>query len=121
MMTFPDAIKHAFQNWSDFQGRASRSEYWWFFLFTVLLGIVTGVLDSIIFGSGSLGILGLIGTLAILVPGLSLWFRRLHDVDKSAWWTLIALIPLIGILALLFFATQPGSEGSNRFGAPPAA
>jgi uncharacterized membrane protein YhaH (DUF805 family) len=64
-------------------------------------------------------ILSIIFSLATLLPGLGLGFRRLHDVDRSAWWALIAFIPLIGAIVLIFWACQPGTPGPNRFGQPP--
>lgn len=119
-MGFLDYYKACWHKYADFQGRARRSEYWYFALGNFLVGIVLGILDAALFGShGSTGPLGLIYCLAALVPSLAVSVRRLHDTDKSGWFLLLGLIPLIGpIILLVFFATM-GTSGSNRFGSDP--
>jgi uncharacterized membrane protein YhaH (DUF805 family) len=109
MVNFIDAIKLGFKNWLNFSGRATRAEYWWFYLFVLIVGIVTINIEPII---------GSIFYLIILVPHLSLSFRRLHDINKTAWWLLIGLIPLVGALVLIYFLATKGTEGPNKFGAP---
>lgn len=111
----------AYKHYWDFQGRASRSEYWLFFLWCVILGAIAGVADMALSGGkpGLFGPCALFCTFANLIPNLSLSFRRLHDTNRSAWWLFIACIPLVGALALFVFTVLPGTRGENRFGAEP--
>jgi uncharacterized membrane protein YhaH (DUF805 family) len=107
----------AYKNYWDFQGRAGRSEYWLFFLWLMILGGVAGLLDALVFHSlGFGGPTALFVTFAHLIPNLSLTFRRLHDTNRSAWWLLIAFIPLLGAVALFVFSLLRGTQGENRFG-----
>ncbi len=117
-----------------FSGRASRSEYWYFALFSTLISIILTVID-LSMGSGSadssvsaddgmamsvnMGLLGGIYSLAVLLPSLGVSFRRLHDTDHSAWWLLIALIPLIGAIVLLVFLVKDSTPGNNKYGPNP--
>jgi uncharacterized membrane protein YhaH (DUF805 family) len=119
------------KKYADFTGRARRSEYWLFTLFIiivevvylVLLGITGGLGNSGQMNGAAMGLTGIYGIfiLAILIPSIAVGFRRLHDTDRSAWWLLIAFIPLIGSLALLIFYILPGTTGPNRFGPDPKA
>ncbi len=110
----------AYANYWDFRGRAGRSEYWLFVLWNVLLGVAAGLVDAFAFhDGGAIGPAALFATFANLIPNLSLGFRRLHDVDRSAWWTLLVLAPFVGALALLVLAALPGTRGGNRFGPEP--
>jgi uncharacterized membrane protein YhaH (DUF805 family) len=116
----------AYKRYADFQGRASRSEYWLFVLFVFIVAtvfVVAGVALS--GGSAQPNMLVmlpyLVFLLGSLVPSLAVGFRRLHDTDRSAWWLLIGLIPLIGGVALLVFYCLPGTPGPNRFGPAPGA
>ena len=129
-MTFTDAIKSAYRNYVTFSGRASRSEYWWFALFNVAIATVIGLVEG--GGSGHMGgggmmysynagIIGTLWSLGNLLPGLALAVRRLHDKDRSGWWLLIWIIPLIGWIVLLYWYVTKGTEGSNRFGPDPLA
>jgi uncharacterized membrane protein YhaH (DUF805 family) len=107
----------AYRRYWDFQGRASRSEYWLFFLWVFILGFVAGLVDRLALQSHDLiGPCTLFVTFANLIPNLSLSFRRLHDTDRSAWWLLIALIPILGGLVLFVFSVLAGTRGENRFG-----
>jgi uncharacterized membrane protein YhaH (DUF805 family) len=107
-MTFMDAIKTCFSKYADFNGRAVRSEYWWFVLFIVLSGIALSIVNET---------LGSLFYLATLLPSIAAAARRLHDTDRSGWMQLIGLIPLIGWLILIYFLAQKGG-GMNRFGQP---
>lgn len=117
------------KKYADFQGRARRKEYWLFYLFVMVVQIVLMTISGASGGMAEgqnpgglamvgLGILGVFG-LAIIIPGLAVSFRRLHDTNRSAWWLLIALIPLIGPVVLLIFTVLDGTPGPNRFGPDP--
>ncbi len=121
-MTFPEAVKSAFKNYAKFDGRATRSEYWWFALFQILLLLIPIILiasgnDSI---AGIGGLLYLVIGLGTLLPGLGLLFRRLHDTDRSAWWILIVLVPF-GSIILLVFTCLESTKGPNKYGPPSGA
>ena len=111
-MNFQEAVVTVFRNYANFKGRAPRSEYWWFALFSFL---VSGVLTAI---DGS-GMMSAVWSLVVLLPTLAVGARRLHDTDRSGWWLLIALIPLIGLLVLIWFFVTRGTAGPNRFGNDP--
>ena len=129
-MGFTEAIRSGFDNYVNFSGRASRSAYWWWVLFGVLVSLVTRVLDGLIgsnivrgdqFGTEvSLGIISSLVGLALLLPSIAVLVRRLHDTDRSGWWYWIIIIPIIGWLVLIFFLASAGSPGENRYGSPPA-
>jgi uncharacterized membrane protein YhaH (DUF805 family) len=110
----------AYAHYWDFQGRASRSEFWLFFVWMLILGFVGGLVDAIVFHArpGLLGggMCGIFITFANLIPNLSLGIRRLHDTGRSGWWSLIAMVPLFGALALLVFYLLPSQPHENRFG-----
>ena len=105
-----------------FSGRARRKEYWYFCLFNLIIFIVLGIIDGV---TGSLspeagaGLLGSIYILAIFIPGIAVSVRRLHDTNRSGWWVLINLIPLIGIIVLLVFMAQDSKPDQNKFGSNP--
>ena len=105
-----------------FNGRARRKEYWFFSLFNLIIIIVLGVIDGMI-GSNSasagMGLLGGIYMLSVLVPAIAVGIRRLHDIDRSAWWLLIILVPLIGAIVLFVFMVLDSSPGENQYGANP--
>ena len=107
-----------------FEGRARRKEYWVFALvnlvITVALMFVDGAVGTIDTEVG-LGVLSGVYTLLIVIPGLAVTIRRLHDTDRSGWWWLISLIPLIGPLILLVFLVGASDPDENRFGANPIA
>jgi len=111
----------AYANYWNFQARASRSEYWLFTLWMLLLGLVAGLVDVFVFreAPGGFGPLALFVTFANLIPSLSVTFRRLHDTNRTAWWLLVALIPLAGAVTLFVFSVMRGTPGENRFGPAP--
>jgi uncharacterized membrane protein YhaH (DUF805 family) len=115
----------AYKRTLDFQGRAGRKEYWLYFLAYLIQIIVAMVIDNTLLSAftteGGVGILYVLVALANLVTALSVGFRRLHDTNRSAWWLLIALIPIIGGIVLLVFYVLPGTPGPNRFGPQPGA
>ena len=111
------------KKYAEFNGRARRKEYWIFFLFNLLISIVLSVVDMStgMVNSIGLGVLSGLYGLAVLVPGIAVAVRRLHDTDRSGWWLLIGLIPLIGAIVLLVFLLLDGTPGENKYGASPKA
>jgi len=112
-MGFGEAIKTCFSKYFTFSGRARRSEYWWFYLFTILLGIAAGIIDALVGGvSEDIGIFGIIASLVTLIPSLAAQVRRLHDTGRSGWWIGGAIIAIIvfGILIGAVGATGVGSS-----------
>lgn len=121
-MGYFDAVRVCLaEKYADFSGRARRSEYWWFFLFNIVVSIVAAIVDAILNTGGmfySFGLLGLLSTLALLIPGIAVGARRLHDISKSGWWLLLAFIPLVGAIILLVWFCQD-SHGENEYGPSP--
>jgi uncharacterized membrane protein YhaH (DUF805 family) len=115
-MTFSEAVSSGFDHYVKFDGRASRPAFWWWTLFAFLVGIAANIIDAVI---GSPIISSLVG-LALLLPGLSVSIRRLHDTNRTGWWVLISLIPLIGLIVLIVFWVQESDAGENQYGPPPA-
>ena len=105
-----------------FTGRAQRAEYWYFVLIYTIIYFVLGFVDRM-FGATRLqegpGLLAGIFVLATLIPSLAVGARRLHDTNRSGWWLLISLVPLIGWIVLLVFTVQDSTPGDNRFGPNP--
>jgi len=120
-MGFTDAIKTGFQKYIGFSGRAARSEYWYWTLFIYLLCLVAVLMDLTVFSFNTTGVnpIGSIASLATFLPGLAVSIRRLHDIDRVGWWVLLALIPLIGWIVLIYWACLRGTVGANRFGPDP--
>ena len=104
-MTFGESISICFKKYATFDGRASRSEYWWFVLFTFLVSMGTGIISETLSGLFSL---------AVLLPSLAVGARRLHDTDRSGWFLLLWIIPVIGWIVLVIWAIQEGKE-PNRY------
>jgi uncharacterized membrane protein YhaH (DUF805 family) len=113
----------ALKKYAVFSGRSRRMEYWYFVLFNIIVSIVLGAIDGLLLGtldSGmGVGLLSGIYSLAVLIPTLAVTVRRLHDIDRSGWWILIGLVPLIGVIVLLVFALLDGTPGDNRYGPNP--
>ena len=118
-MGFFESVGSVFSKYFEFSGRALRSEYWYFMLFSILFGIVVGILDVVFFSSfmGE-GPLSLILTLAFLFPSITVAARRLHDSGRSGWWQLLAFT-IIGIPVVLYWYIKQGDQSENKFGMPP--
>ena len=99
-MNFQDSIKVCFTKYADFTGRASRPEYWWFALFIILASIATSMVSPLLSGLFSV---------ATLLPSIAAATRRLHDTNRSGWWQLIWLVPIIGWIVLIVFLAQEGT------------
>ncbi|MET0271032.1 MAG: DUF805 domain-containing protein [Sphingomonas sp.] len=127
------------RRYAQFTGRARRKEYWMFALFIVIASIVLAIVESVL-GIGTttttsgvpadaygfaysadhnMGWLSGLFALAMLIPSIAVGVRRLHDTDRSGWWMLIGLIPLIGGIVLFVFMVTSGTRGPNRFGPDP--
>jgi len=111
MDEFQNAVKSCFNKYADFNGRAARPEFWWFFAFQLAVLVVTGLVH---------GLLEVVAMLALVAPALAVAARRMHDLGKSGWLLLIGLLPVIGGLVLLFLAAQPGEAHDNAYGPLPA-
>jgi len=113
-MNFGQAVSSCFSNYATFSGRATRSEYWYWVLFLFVGGICATVADGMIVGDMTTQPINSIFTLATFLPGLAVTVRRLHDVNKSGWWLLIALTG-IGIFLLLYWAIVASKDEGNVF------
>lgn len=127
-MTFGQAIKSGFSNYSTWKGRASRSEYWWWYLFVVLVTLpfnllymqtyfsvmVLGETDPSQVFNWAFFLLLIVG-LALFLPTIAMLIRRLHDTDRSGGWFWIQLIPTVGSIIILVFTLLPSTPGPNRF------
>ena len=120
-MNFPQAIASGFKKYVTFAGRSSRSEYWYWVLFSIIGGIVTGTLDYAIFSENDYATpLNSIFNLVCFLPSLAVGIRRLHDIGRTGWWVLIA-ITIIGIILLIIWACQKSDTGANAYGPEPVA
>ena len=108
-MDFKQSILRCVRDkYADFNGRASRPEFWWFALFCFLVGAVFQVLR--------LEMIGMLANLALLLPSLAVGARRLHDMGKSGWFQLVWLIPIIGWAVMVYWLVQPSVAGANEYG-----
>lgn len=111
-MTFGESIKTCLSKYVTFEGRASRSEFWWFMLFQFLVTVVISFVSSM---------LGGLASLALLVPTVAAQARRLHDIGKSGWLMLIGLIPVLGWIVVIYWSVQPSAPEANEYGQAPEA
>jgi uncharacterized membrane protein YhaH (DUF805 family) len=101
------------ERYAQFEGRAGRAEYWWFFLANLLISVGFSILGR---AAGFILFIGWLVSLALLIPSLAVAIRRLHDTSRSGWWLLIALIPFVGWIILIVFLASEGTPGSNEYG-----
>ena len=113
-MSFGEAISSVLRNYVAFSGRAPRSEFWYWALFNFIVSVIAMALDMVV----GLGFLGLIVSLGFLLPNISVAIRRLHDIDRTGWWCLIAFTG-IGAILLLVWACMKGTDGPNGYGQDP--
>jgi uncharacterized membrane protein YhaH (DUF805 family) len=126
-MSFATAVKSFWSNYTNFKGRARRSEYWFIQLFLIATNIAVAVIDLALMNgdverfiaNGGGGIVGLIWIFATIIPALAVLIRRLHDTNRSGWWALIGLVPVAGAIVLLVFTVEDSNKGDNRYGASP--
>ena len=116
-MSFTDAIRSVFSQYVGFTGRARRSEFWYWTLFQIIVGIVASILDRAVFDRNNAAFSVIVG-LGLLLPSLAVAVRRLHDSGRTGWWLLIGLIPVIGTIILIVFYVQD-SHGDNKYGPSP--
>ncbi|MCL3881147.1 DUF805 domain-containing protein [Marivita sp. GX14005] len=114
------AVRAVISKYATFQGRASRPEFWWWVLVYLIVMFLASMLDSTLFGwmDDDAQVITPLLSLALLLPNLAVGARRLHDSGRSGWWLLIGLIPVIGLLVLIYFYVQRSEPGPNRFGPP---
>jgi uncharacterized membrane protein YhaH (DUF805 family) len=114
-MGFSEAISTCFSKYVTFTGRATRPEYWYFALFVFIVDLVLQLLGHAGLGFITAIVNGLF-SLGVLLPSIAVGVRRLHDIDRSGWWLLIGLVPIVGWILLLVWACTRGTQGANRFG-----
>jgi uncharacterized membrane protein YhaH (DUF805 family) len=115
---FVSAIKKGFRGYVVWNARSTRSEYWWWTLFATIAAIVASVIDTAIFSTDMMTGVGPVSgivTLALFLPGLSVWIRRLHDTNRTGWWAWIVLIPIAGWIVSLVFVLLPSKMGPTRW------
>ena len=113
------------KRYAEFTGRSRRKEYWMFTLLAIGIYIVASILDRIAGMNGMIagryGPITVLVALGLLVPSLAVSIRRLHDSDRSGWWLLLGLVPMVGEIIVLVFMVLKGTRGATRFGADPKA
>ena len=108
------------KKYAEFNGRATRSEYWYFVLFSIIAYVIAGIVDGFLVGvTGGYPVLSILLGLGFLIPSIAVAVRRLHDIGKSGWWYLIAFIPLVGLILIAFFVMD--SKDDNQYGPNPKA
>lgn len=117
-VTFEQAVRSALQqHYCDFSGRASRSEFWWFELFGVILGAIISAFG--IFSTSAVSVIQSIVVLLLFLPSLGLCVRRLHDINKSGWFVLLSFIPIVGIIILIIWWCKESEMQPNQYGPIP--
>lgn len=117
MNNYLDVLK----KYTVFDGRARRSEYWMFFLVNLIVIILLSIIDSAVLGAKEYGILASLYSLGTLLPNIAVTIRRLHDTNKSGWWILIGLIPILGAIILIVFLATDSNPIANQYGPNPKA
>ena len=112
-MNFVDASKSGLRNYIGFSGRASRSEYWYFALFNIIVTGIGSITDIIVFPDTDISPINTIITFLLLLPSIAISFRRLHDIDRTAWWILLTFT-LIGVVVLIYWAFLKGTTGPKQ-------
>lgn len=112
-----EAYKRFLRNYANFNGRSTRSDYWYVFLANFLISFALGFIGGLIPDlAGLISVLTTLYSLAVLVPGIAIVVRRLHDINKSGWYYFIALIPLVGFIILLVFLCTDSVNENNCYG-----
>ncbi|WP_299413408.1 DUF805 domain-containing protein [uncultured Sulfitobacter sp.] len=116
--TFPGALKDGLARYVDFKTRSTRSQFWWWVLWSIIFSIGSAMIDSAI-GAGDSGPVGLLVSLALFLPSLAVAIRRLHDIGRTGWWYLLVFIPIVGWIVLIVFYCTKTEETPNQWGMPP--
>jgi uncharacterized membrane protein YhaH (DUF805 family) len=103
-VTFIDAVQICFRKYADFKGCASRPEFWWWFVFTLIVTVVLRMISYSVAG---------VFSLVTFLPSLAVAARRLHDIDRSGWWQLLYFVPIVGWIVLIIFCAEPTQ--ANRY------
>jgi uncharacterized membrane protein YhaH (DUF805 family) len=117
-----DSYLGVMRNYVTFSGRIARSDYWWYVLAYFILLVIGGIIDGVLgfnWDEGSTGPVAGLVSLVHILPSLAAGFRRLHDIGRTAWWYLIILVPLVGMIVLFVFHVQRGERGPNVYGPDP--
>ena len=120
-MNLVESVKHCYKNYSNFKGRATRSEFWYFYLFFYLIIFLLTFISGIIKEGEVMFVIGVIFVLGSLIPFAAVTARRLHDVGRSGWWQVLAAIPyvnIIGVIALIVWWCSEGEKKKNKYGPP---
>lgn len=119
-MSFKQAVSSVFHNYANFSGRARRSEYWYFVLFNLIVGVVLGIIDTML-GEDTLlvSVISGVFSLAVLVPSLAVCWRRLHDIGKAGAWWFLVFVPLVGAIILVIWFAKDTQPGENQYGPDP--
>ena len=112
-MGFTEAISSAFRQYVNFSGRARRSEFWYFYLFNVIMSVIINILTFVV---PAFAIVGGIYSLAVMLPSLALAWRRMHDIGRSGAWNLISLVPLVGWILVLVWYCKDSEYAENKYG-----
>ncbi len=112
---FGSSIGICFSKYATFSGRAPRAEFWWFYLFQIIVNVALSAIEAAT-GTGAFSAISGLFSLAILLPNIAVSARRLHDIDRSGWWMLLAFLPVIGWIVLIVWDCTKGTRGPNRFG-----
>lgn len=121
-MSFQEAISSVFSNYANFSGRARRSEYWYFCLFNIIVSMILSLLMKLTAGSVMFNlfrIADVVYSLAVLIPGLAVAWRRLHDIGRSGAWYLLLLVPIVGVIVLIVWFCKDSQPGVNQYGPCP--
>ncbi|HEX5310806.1 DUF805 domain-containing protein [Aquabacterium sp.] len=116
-------ISKAMKQYASFKGRAQRAEYWYFTLFYALTYLAARFIDEALGTTsrheGGTGLITFLTSFGLFIPAIAVSARRLHDIGKSGWWQLIAVVPVIGFLVIVAFAIRDSDLGSNKYGPNP--
>lgn len=117
-MSFGESVSYCFKNYANFNGRALRSEFWWFYLFVVIVQIVGQGILALVLGtdSGIFTALALVLAVVLAIPLYAAGARRMHDTGKSGWLQLLVLIPCVGFIVLVVLWAQAGQPADNQYG-----
>ncbi len=120
-MSFVEAVTYAIQDFAVFEGRSRRSEYWYYYLFTCLVGLALGIIFGIIARLTNFPLLIVQSVLIFIVciPQIALTVRRLHDTNKSGWYWFVIFIPFVGVILFFYWLVKDSDYGDNDYGASP--